>query len=208
MPRQEAPIDYLRRYIPAEAAAMVINYLNQYRVQLTITRERKSILGDYRFAGASTPHRISVNSNLNKYSFLITLIHELAHLVAFEQFGHRINAHGREWKSVYARLLKDFLMPSIFPEDILSALRQSLHDLPASSCSDDKLMRILNRYDLRKPGMLLVEQLEQGTYFEAGSGQVFQRGKKLRKRYQCTEVHTGRLYLFSPVYEVKLVTPQ
>jgi predicted SprT family Zn-dependent metalloprotease len=36
----------------------------------------------------------TVNSNLNKYKFLITLIHEISHLVAFEKFGRNIKPHG------------------------------------------------------------------------------------------------------------------
>lgn len=205
MPLQEAPIDQLRKYIPDASAEGVLHYLNQYKVQLTITRERKTVLGDYRLASSNRIHRISVNGNLNKYSFLITLIHELAHLLAFEKHGFKINAHGREWKSVYAYLLKDFLHSNIFPADILTALNTSLHDLPASSCSDDKLMRILSKYDKRRPGMLMIEELEQGMYFELEPGKIFKRGKKLRKRYQCTEMNTGKLYLFSPIYEVRQV---
>lgn len=208
MPRQPAPISFLIRYIPEAAADLVLGYLNHYRVQLTITRERKTILGDYRYAGPSGPHRISVNGNLNKYSFLITLIHELAHLVAFEKYGPRINSHGTEWKKLYALLLKDFLNPAIFPEDIIAALKASLHNLPASSCSDDVLMRVLNRYDLRKSGTLMIEELAPGAYFELKPGQIFKRGKKLRKRFMCEELSTGKMYLFSPIYEVRAVVGQ
>jgi predicted SprT family Zn-dependent metalloprotease len=68
-------------------------------------------------------HRISVNGNLNKFSFLITLLHELAHLLAFENYGNRIQAHGKEWKFVYSNLLKDFIDKKIFPPDVESALK-------------------------------------------------------------------------------------
>ena len=83
------------------------------------------------------------------------------------------------------------------------SIGQSLHDLPASSCSDEKLMRVLKKYDLNGNGLVLVEQLNEGSLFDAGKGKMFRKGKKLRKRYQCIEVATGRLYLFSPIYEVK-----
>jgi hypothetical protein len=39
--------------------------------------------------------------------------------------------------------------------------------------------------------------------FDIGEGRIFKKGKKLRKRFQCVEVETGKLYLFSPIYEVK-----
>lgn len=204
MAKREAPIDYLKKYIPADAAARILEYLHQYQVHLTITKGRKSILGDYRHATNYKNHRISINGDLNSYSFLITLIHEMAHLVTFVQYGHRVAAHGKEWKQVYAMLLVDFLHPNIFPRDILDALKRSLPNLPASSCSDEDLMRILKRYD-ENNGLVMVEQVMEGALFELDSGMVFRKGRKLRKRYQCMEVKTGKMYLFSAIYEVKEV---
>ncbi|HEV2354884.1 MAG TPA: SprT-like domain-containing protein [Puia sp.] len=203
MPKREAPLDYLRRWIPEAAAALTLDYLNRYQVHLTITRERKSILGDYRHATASSHHRISINGNLNHYSFLITLIHELAHLVTFMEHGNRVQSHGREWKKIYRKILEQFLPLSVFPADVLSALKKNLHDLPASSCADENLMRVLKRYDEDDGGLVLVEQVPEGGCFTLEDQRVFRKGKKLRKRYQCVEVATGKLYLFSPIYEVK-----
>ena len=203
MPKQEAPLDYLKRWIPGAAAPLVLEYLNHYQVHLTITRERKSVLGDYRHATREQNHRISVNGNLNSWSFLITLIHELAHLVTFMEYGNRVQSHGKEWKTVYRKMLEEFIRLSIFPSDILDALKKNLHDLPASSCADEGLMRILRRYDEKAGDLLLVEQIPEGGCFSLEDNRVFRKGKKLRKRYQCMEVATGKLYLFSPIYEVR-----
>jgi hypothetical protein len=202
MSKQQAPLEYLSNFIPPAAVPRVLEYLHQYKVHLTITRERKSVLGDYRHATSQKNHRISVNGNLNPYAFLITLVHELAHLVTFNQFGHRVSPHGREWKDFYALLLKDFMGGEIFPPVVEQALRQSMHDLPASSCADEDLMRVLKKFD-RDNGLVMVESLPEGHLFDIGEGRIFKKGKKLRKRYQCLEVKTGKLYLFSPIYEVK-----
>jgi len=203
MPKKEAPLDYLRRWIPGQAAKLILDYLNHYQVHLTITRERKSVLGDYRHATRSANHRISVNGNLNAYSFLITLIHELAHLVTFMEFGNRVQSHGKEWKKIYRKILEEFIPLKVFPADVLAALKKNLHDLPASSCADENLMRVLRRYDNDKEGLMLVEQIPEGGCFSLEDERIFRKGKKLRKRYQCVEVATGKLYLFSPIYEVK-----
>lgn len=205
MPKQEAPLHYLQRFIPGEASSLVLQYLHQYKVHLTITRERKSILGDYRHATFYKAHRISINGNLNKYSFLVTLIHELAHLVTFMQFGNKVQSHGREWKNLYALLLKSFIELNVFPQDIYEALQEAMHNLPASSCADEGLIRVLKKYDKQQNGLVLVEQIQNGKLFEIDRGKIFKKGKKLRKRYQCIEVNTGKVYLFSPVYEVKAV---
>lgn len=205
MSKREAPLDYLRRFIPEQAVPKVLQYLQHYQVHLTITRERKTILGDYRHATRQHAHRISVNSTLNKFAFLITLIHELAHLVTFMEYRNRVQAHGKEWKTYYSLLLKDFLDMNIFPVEVENRLRFSINDLPASSCSDEELMRLLRRYDNVESGLVLVEQIEEGRLFDIGEGRVFRKGKKLRKRYQCVEIQTGKLYLFSGIYEVKVV---
>jgi hypothetical protein len=203
MAKTEAPLEAIKKYIPEKSARLVLDYLNLHKVHLTVTKDRRSVLGDYRHATTYENHRISINGTLNKYSFLITLIHELAHLITFMQYKNRVEPHGKEWKRLYAVLLKDFLSPDIFPADLLYYLSESLQNLPASSCSDEKLMRVLKKYDNFSNGLVMVEQISEGKLFDAGKGKMFKKGKKLRKRYQCVEVATGRLYLFSPIYEVK-----
>lgn len=204
MPRKEYPLQQLAHFLPEGAFEGVAAYLYEHRVHLTITRERRTVLGDYRHALRDRNHRISVNGNLNKYAFLITLIHELAHLVTFEQYGHRVAAHGKEWKQVYRILLQQFLGRGLFPEDVEQALLRSLHNLPASSCADEPLMRVLRNHDHPDERGLLVEEVPEGALFAIEGGRIFKKGKKLRKRYQCKEVATGKLYLFSGLYEVEL----
>jgi SprT protein len=204
MPKKEAPLTYLENYLPAGASEKLLEYLHRYKVHLTITRSRKSILGDFRHATSSDNHRISVNGSLNKYAFLITLIHEIGHLVTFQQYGNRVYSHGKEWKLAYRLVLEDFLHLKLFPPDLHQALLKSLHDLPASSCSDIHLTRVLKNYDT-KDKTVLVEDIAEGSLFRTGDGKIFKRGRRIRKRIECPELRTGKLYLFSPVYEVEPV---
>ena len=196
----------LQDYLPAETYETVLHYLRQYKVHLTIARERKSILGDYRHRTHQANHRISVNGNLNKYSFLITLLHELAHLLTFEQFGNRVASHGREWKSVYASLLSRFLHDKVFPADVESELLLSLKNPGASTCAEDGLLRVLRKYDSVSSHHRLVEEIPLDGIFRTRDGRVFKKGLQLRKRFKCIELHTGKIYLFSPVYEVEGVS--
>lgn len=205
MAKKEVPVDTLQQYLPPGTSPAVTAYLHQYKVHLTITRHRQSVLGDYRSRTMVHNHRISINGTLNPFAFLITLLHELAHLLTFEQYGHRVNAHGAEWKTIYGRLLKQFVEHKVFPPDIEKELQVSLHNPAASSCAEDNLLRVLRKYDTGNEGLQLVEDLLPGAVFRIKDGRVFRRGEKLRKRYKCLEVATGKLYLFSPVYEVKEV---
>jgi len=207
MAKKEVPISSLQQYIPDGSLPFVIQYLQQYKVHLTITRGRRTVLGDYRHAHGNKNHRISVNGNLNPQAFLITLIHELAHLVTFIKYNN-VAAHGKEWKQVYRTLLLQFLENRVFHTDVQQALERSLHNLPASSCADTNLMRVLKNYDVRSNGMVMVEKLQEGSFFSIQGGRIFKKGRKLRKRFECLEVKTGKSYLFSPVYEVELVIDQ
>jgi SprT protein len=203
MSKREAPLDTLGHFLPPDTYPLVRTFLQEHKVHLTITRARDSILGDYRHATHANNHRISVNGNLNAYAFLITLLHELAHLLTFQQHGNRVASHGREWKHQFSILLRQFLQAGVFPEDVKLALARSLHNPAATTCAEDDLTRVLRRYDPKRDGHCLVEELQPGEIFVIKGGRKFRRGEKMRKRYKCIDVKSGQVYLFSPVYEVQ-----
>ncbi|MBI2730518.1 MAG: SprT-like domain-containing protein [Sphingobacteriales bacterium] len=205
--KKEAPLLALQQFLPPGAYEPVAQYLVQYKVHLTITRERETLLGDYRNAVDGKNHRISVNSNLNPYAFLITLLHELAHLLTFDNFGYRVAAHGKEWKNEYGKILAQFLLHKLFPADIEKALLRSLQNPAATTCGEEHLTRVLRKYDVhkKKEGVLMVEELGEGQFFKTKDGRIFKRVQKLRKRYKCIEVKTSTVYLFNALYEVQPV---
>lgn len=205
MPKKEVPIHSLKDYLPDGAYEPVVHYLNYYKVHLTITRKRETLLGDYRHAHRDKAHRISVNSNLNKYNFLVTLLHELAHLLTFESFGNRVMPHGQEWKNIYTKILSDFTGKGFFPADVETRLLGTLKNPAASTCGDEGLTRILKKYDSLKSGLSLVENLPNGQHFKIKGDRYFVRGEKQRTRYKCYEPATRKWYLFSGLYEVEPV---
>ena len=205
MSRTEAPLEALAAYLPQGTYEHIAAYLNQYKVHLTVSRERASVLGDYRNATWDSHHRISVNGNLNKFAFLITLLHELAHMLTFDRFGHSVAAHGKEWKAIFGQLLAQFLEHKVFPDDVRRALERTLHNPAASSCADDDLMRVLRAYDPKDSRFCLVEELPVGALFKTRDGRVFRRDRLVRKRIRCMEVPSEKEYLFSPIYEVEPV---
>jgi SprT protein len=205
MAKQQAPLHQLGSYLPDGSLEGVLHYLHQYKVELTVTRERQSILGDYRHSFGDKNHRISVNGNLNSYSFLITLLHELAHLFTYERYGNKVQSHGTEWKQEYSKILAQFILKKIFPADIEKTLMKTLQNPAASSCADDALLRVLHRYDKKAEGILLLEALPQGHLFKIKGGRIFRKEEKIRKRFKCVEIKTGKVYLFSPVHEISIV---
>lgn len=205
MPKLEAPLNHLNSFLPPGTFDAVEEYLRFYKIHLTVTQHRKSILGDYRHRTHFSNHRISINGSLNKYAFLITLLHEIAHLLTFEKYGNKVMAHGNEWKTIYASLLKQFVENRIFPSDIEKELLTSLKNPAASSCAEDDLIRVLRKYDVNTNGYKLVEEIPPNSLFKLDDGKIFKKGEKQRKRFKCEEVGTGKIYLFSPVYEVEMI---
>ena len=203
MSKNKVDFSALQSYLPDGSFEPVLEYLHEFKIQLTITRSRSSVLGDYRHAHEGKGHRISVNGDLNKFSFLITLLHEIAHLITFVKHPKRVQPHGLEWKANFGYILTVFVAKNIFPVDVKTALIKSINNPAASSCSDIKLLRVLKNYDQKKAEVYFVEQLPVGQLFEIKGKRIFEKGEKIRKRFKCREVATGKWYLFSPVAEVK-----
>ena len=206
MSKVEHPLQALSNYLPEGAFEPVVQLIHQYKVHLTVTRARKSVLGDYRHPFNGSNHKITVNGNLNKYEFLVTLLHELAHLLCFEQYRNRVEAHGKEWKQIYGSLLAAFMDLNLFPNDINKSLKKTLLNPAATANGETALLLVLRQYNtVNKTGSAVLATLPDGTFFTAEKQGVFKKIKLRRKRIECLEVKTGNIYLFSALTEVQIV---
>lgn len=205
MARAEHPMQALAAFLPDGSFEQVVAYIQHYRVHLTITKKRKSVLGDYRHPVMGKNHRITVNGDLNKYEFLLTLLHELAHLLTFEQYRNRVEAHGAEWKTCYSNLLIQFVEKDIFPIDIKVALQRSIMNPAATANGETDLLLVLRKYNTRQNGLIPVADIPAGRLFQTENGRVFMKGVLRRKRFECVEVKSGLRYSFSAVTEVRLI---
>jgi hypothetical protein len=188
----------LNNYLPAAAVEMVFDLIKSKNVHLKISRNRKTKFGDYRPPVYHSNHRISVNHNLNPYAFLITFIHEYAHLLVFEKFKNRVLPHGKEWKRIYQLLIEEYINADIFPDELDRVLIKSIQNSKASHSSDLELSRILQRYDSTVT-QIRVEDLPINTIFKANNGKRYKKGEKQRIRYKCVCLDNDRLYLFHPL---------
>jgi SprT protein len=196
----------LKKFIPEEAVPLITGWIQEYNVHLHISHKRNSKLGDYMHPYQGKGHRISINHDLNSYDFLITLVHEFAHLTTWNKFKHSVQPHGSEWKSEYKGLMQPFIQLPVFPDDIKVALRKHFVNPGASSCSDLGLQRVLNRYDKNKnEAILTVEQIPSGAKFKLRNDHVFLKGKLVRTRFECKDLENGRTYLVSALAECILV---
>lgn len=192
----------LEKYLPQGSAPYAHDLLWKYGIQLHIKKPRKSKLGDYRPPKSGEAHRISINNDLNPYAFLITFLHETAHLINFEKNGFRVKPHGSEWKREFHEVAKPVLATSYLPENVLKAVGNYIKNPAASSCTSPELVRTLKQYDVRKELTVLVENIQEGAEFYI-EDRLFLRGPKLRSRYRCKELLTSKWYFVPGLMEVK-----
>jgi hypothetical protein len=194
----------LQKYLPEHAVQSVFELIVAHEVHLKIVNERVTRHGDYR-KGVSGKHEVTVNANLNKYRFLITLIHEIAHLVAFEKYGRYIKPHGDEWKTIFQRIMIPYIRPEIFPHSILPLVANHFKNPTASSDTDARLAFALKQFDERKADIHFMHEVPSGSFFRLTNGRIFQKKGLRVKRYECLEVKTGKLYLFNANAEVEII---
>ena len=194
----------LAKYLPQNSIEPVIELIKAYHVHLKIVNERKTRHGDYR-KNMDGSHQITVNASLNQYRFLITLVHEIAHLVAFQKYGRNIKTHGDEWKDTFKLLMVPFLNILIFPKEILPVVVNHFKNPAASSDTDAMLSMVLQRFE-DKEQKIFLNDVPLGGHFMLNNHRIYRKERLIVKRFECTEVHSGRKYAIKPnaiVYPVK-----
>ncbi len=191
----------LNKYLPDHTSKIISEWISKYSIYLRITKSRSTKLGDYYPPTKYRTHKITINHDLNKYAFLITLVHEIAHLLVWEKHKNRTKPHGTEWKIEFKNLMDMFLRMDVFPADIRGSLANYLENAKASTISDIELSRILSKYNINNTKILL-ENIPDNSVFKLKNGKIFRKGEKLRKRYRCICLNNKRLYLINPLVEV------
>ena len=197
----------LEKKIPHDAISYVIGLWNKHPFSFTMPKTRKSCLGNYRLQNGQ--HTVSVNADLNTYSFLITLIHEIAHQhVAVNQkfFKRAAEPHGVEWQTTFSNLMHPLLsMEDIFPADILAVLVPHMRKPKASSMRDPKLVVALKKYDANsiENGESL-GKLETGIAFEFNK-KTYRKIENRRSRTLVEDISTKKRYTIPSFAEVKVL---
>lgn len=205
MGKKELLMKQLKPYLPLGFDEMIADLLLMYPVRFAITNPRATKLGDYRAPMQGEKfHRISVNGNLNQYSFLITTLHEFAHLETYLMHGRNVKPHGDEWKQQYRVRLWPAIQTGNLPKEIESALMVSLTNTKASSCTDTQLSRVLRQFDKRPAHEIILEELPNNAIF-ALQGRAFRKGELRRTRFLCEEVATKRTFLVHALATVESI---
>lgn len=191
----------LQRFFPEKFVEDAFILLKENEVHLKITKTRHTKLGDYRSPFNGKGHRISINGELNSQEFLITFLHEFAHLNTNIKFGNKVKPHGKEWKQEFKYLLQGSLGRNIFPPEVETTISKIVASKRGFSTNmiDDLRLKLSK---LSAKPKIMVKDLEPDSVFTLKSGRDFKLGEKRRKRFRCIEIETGRIYSVHPMAEV------
>lgn len=199
--------EQLKPYVPEGSSYRVAQMIVENKVHLTVTKPRSTKLGDYRPPVNGKGHRITLNKSLNKYAFLVTFVHEIAHLTCWNQYKNRVSPHGPEWKQHYRMHMENFLNTDVFPLNLKIVLINYMKNPAASSCSDIHLNKALQDFDPHD-GLINLEDLEENRIFKLDGKKTFQKGPLERKRYRCLNLDNKRYYFVSALARIKPINSQ
>jgi len=211
LPSSITDYDTVRKHLPPSTWKYVQNLLQEYPVVVQVVPHRATKLGDYRPPRLGEFwHRITVNEDLNMYAFLVTLLHEIAHLRVAALHGKgtkKHKPHGVEWKKAFTELVGPIVEGSMVPSDLCVALAATLQRPRAATCSDRLLTLALSQYDQFVDNYVHVEQLEIGSCFQLQDGRQFILGDRVRSRYRCVELASGtefRIHYLARIVRLEL----
>ena len=196
----------LNRFVPAEACAYCASLWEKHPFSFKVTRSRRTKLGDYRYDPRSGHHTITVNGTLNSYAFLVTYLHEYAHLLVRKRF-EEVKPHGKEWKKCFQEVMEPVLNQNVFPDSVLDVLREHMRNPMASSQADPKLAVALHELNKEQNGAVPLMSLKLGDSFVYRNS-AYQRREQRRTRVVCTQLETGKNYLFSASVFVEVLNPE
>ena len=194
MTKREKYIAIFDKYVPKVFSPVLADLLLASNVSFKVVKSRKTKLGDFRMSQIVKQPIITINRDLNQYSFLITSLHEFAHYHTFQKYGNSVLPHGKEWKEAFRILLLPVINSGELPKDIEDALMGSLVNTKASSCSDLPLTRTLHRYNNSESTGYRLEELSKNATF-ALNNRLFLKLNKRRTRYECKELSSGKIFL-------------
>ncbi len=192
------------KHLPDPAVEYCFQLWEKQVFSFEVTASRKSKLGDFRYRKDRKIQTITLNGDLNPYQFLLTYIHEVAHLHAFLRFGMTIPPHGIEWKITFQQLMAPLLHERVFPIDLLVPLRNHMRNPKASSAADLFLMREMLKYDHPNgnTGERFLSEVRPGSKFSL-AGRIFEKGETRRTRVVCLELSSGKKFLIAQLARVK-----
>lgn len=193
MPYRTIREDEILLHFPESARPDIKLLFEKHSFSFRITAPRQTRLGSFRPSQNKVPV-VSVNIDLKQYTFLLIFLHEVAHLIVWEQYGRDVKAHGQEWKKAFRELAEPFFENNVFPADLENELRRYFRSTPATFSRNTKLINALAFHEGGIPS-LTVADIPFNETFSLAKGKTFVKLQKRRTRFKCYCPADRRYYL-------------
>lgn len=193
---EEKGLKIFARYLPEDALLYCHTLWKRYAFKMVVSKTRATKLGDFRYDPQTKSYTITVNGDLNKYAFLVTYLHEVAHLEVHLQYSNKPLPHGKEWKKAFQIQLETMLVQSVFPKDLIPPIKSYAKNPKASSAGDAVLYAALRNHNVDAHLQTSLDHLPLGETFSFQK-RAFRKGETRRTRVLCECLQTGRKYLIS-----------
>lgn len=205
---KEIITNHFVKFVPKQAAPILASWVIKHKVNVIVKPKRKTKLGDFRPSLNGIPPQITINNDLPPYNFLLTFVHEFAHLIVWENYQNKVEPHGKEWQKTFRDLVFSFLDANVFPEPLAKVISKHLEKPKSSSCYDAELVKALERFSEEKKASTYVEDIELSEVFQLENDhRWFKKIKKLRTRFLCEEIDSKKLYRISAHAHIKAQKP-
>ena len=181
---------------------IIHQWLRPYRVIIKFARSRQTKHGDFRPGQRGLPSVITLNRDLEPLQCLLTLTHEIAHLMVWTRYGRRAAPHGKAWKVCFGELLRCLARQECLPTSFREAIGQHASQPTASSARDLNLMAVIRK--LEGHGAVWLSDLSVGEEFRF-RGQNFVKLKDNRTRCKCRHLGNQGLYHVSKAASVERI---
>ena len=171
--------------IPKASLEYVNGLIKYENILFKLKNNRKTKHGDFSVKKDFSVE-ITINSDMNSFRFLITLLHEISHFFVYKDFGFNTKPHGYQWESKFKELLIPVINNEVFPDDILRPLAKYAVNPKASTDTDLDLSIALNKYNVNVSSYIF--DLRKGDKFKASNKKNYIVVEKRRKRYECLEI--------------------
>jgi SprT protein len=196
MSAEDKGLKILGRYLPEDAVLYCHALWKRYAFKMVVSKTRATKLGDFRYEPQTQSYTITVNGDLNKYAFLVTYLHEVAHLEVHLQYSNKPLPHGKEWKKAFQIQLETMLLHNVFPEDLIKPIKAYAKNPRASSAGDAVLYAALRSHNVDAHLQTSLAEIPHGEVFSF-QNRPFRKGETRRTRVLCECLKTGRKYLIA-----------
>jgi hypothetical protein len=197
---EQRNFEQIAHYTPESTHIYLKQLLKGHLAIIKVVNGRLTKLGDFRPVPKGETPTITLNNNLNPYAFLVTFLHEWAHLLVYEQYYTTVRPHGKEWKNYFKMVMVPILEIDELPKEFKAVLYKHIKNPKASSLADPVLAKYLKQHDEKTA--IHLEDLPANSLFVLQNGLILKKGIKRRTRYLCVDPKSKRQYTVHALAEV------